>query len=515
MPAINLRAGESCLTIASQERWACRPALPPALWTWGANCWNILDGFCSTGQLHLYITAYGAAYDVTGSCFLLETRSSRILVDCGLFQGSERLERQNKIPPAILLQRLDAMVLTHGHLDHCGRLPLLVKAGYRGPIFATQGTIDIAQLILADAAKIQQDDAERENRKRSRKGSKPARPLFTISDAQRVSKQFHAIDYDLWVSIADGIKIRLVEAGHILGSSSVDMLVDEGDCRKRIIFSGDLGHWNAPIMRDPAQLEYADMVFMESTYGDRDHRPFDKSVEEFEHLVAAAVKKGGKIFIPTFAVGRAQEVLYRLAEMFRKGIIAGVPIYLDSPMAVTATEIYARHQGLMDEEARALHQSGQLRKDLSTLKTSVTAEESKALNAHAGPMIVLAGAGMCNAGRILHHLRNNLSRAETLVIIVGYQVKGSLGRRLLEGDKEVKILGDSIRVRATVASIGGFSAHAGQSDLMRWLAPLVRPELRIVLVHGESHPMQELSHLIESRFGLATEIPKLGDLISF
>ncbi len=463
----------------------------------------------------MQITLYGAAEEVTGSCYLLETNSTRLLIDCGMFQGSERLERQNRIPSNILSKKLDAVLLTHGHLDHCGRLPLLIKAGYSGPIFATEGTIDIASLIMNDSARIEEYDTDKENQKRKRNRQRLINPLFRVRDVTQVCRQFEPVNYNQWLQIAPGIQCQFVEAGHIIGSSCIELVIDADGGKKKIVFSGDLGQWNAPIVRDPARLNSADLVFMESTYGDRQHKSLKDTLAEFEDLIITTVNKKGKILIPTFAVGRAQLILYHMAAMFRDKKVPPFPIYLDSPMAIAATSLYTKHLKFMDEEARSLENSGQLRTDLATLKTCETAIESKALNAIDGPCLILAGAGMCNAGRILHHLRHCLGSPETVVIIVGYQAKGCLGRDLIEGASTVKILGETVHVRATVKGLGGFSAHAGQSDLLRWLEPMAAHHPRVVLTHGESHSINELAYQIKHRFDIECEKPKLEDVIIF
>ncbi len=463
----------------------------------------------------MQITLYGAAEEVTGSCYLLETNSTRLLIDCGMFQGSERLERQNRIPSNILSKKLDAVLLTHGHLDHCGRLPLLIKAGYSGPIFATEGTIDIASLIMNDSARIEEYDTDKENQKRKRNRQRLINPLFRVRDVTQVCRQFESVNYNQWLQIAPGIQCQFVEAGHIIGSSCIEVVIDADGGKKKIVFSGDLGQWNAPIVRDPARLNSADLVFMESTYGDRQHKSLKDTLAEFEDLIITTVNKKGKILIPTFAVGRAQLILYHMAAMFRDNKVPPFPIYLDSPMAIAATALYTKHLKFMDEEARSLENSGQLRKDLATLKTCETAIESKALNAIDGPCLILAGAGMCNAGRILHHLRHCLGSPDTIVIIVGYQAKGCLGRDLIEGASTVKILGETVHVRATVKGLGGFSAHAGQSDLLKWLEPMAVHHPRVVLTHGESHSINELAYQIKHRFDIECEKPKLEDVIIF
>lgn len=458
------------------------------------------------------ITLLGAANDVTGSCYLVQSGSTRFLVDCGMFQGSERLERLNKIPASINPAQLNAVLLTHGHLDHCGRLPLLMKSGFKGPVYATRGTIEIARLILSDAAHIQENDTERENRKRERAGLPPLEPLFETKDAERVMRQFRECKLAEPLKISKGVTVTLRDAGHILGSSSIEVSMENGESKK-IVFSGDVGQYNVPIMNDPYTIENTDVVFMESTYGDRDHRSFAGTVVEFESLVKAAVGKKGKVLIPTFAVGRAQMMLFCLAEMFRKKVIPPIPVFLDSPMAIAATRAYVENADSLDEEAAGLLGSGAIKRELATLVACETAAQSRALNAVSGPCVILAGAGMCNAGRILHHLRHNLWSPNTFVIIVGFQSKGSLGRSLIEGSDKVKIFGETIAVKATVKGLGGFSAHAGQSDLLRWLSSMTASKPRVVLTHGESHPMNVLSGCIEAKFGIRAETPRLGEVV--
>ncbi|MBX9690550.1 MAG: MBL fold metallo-hydrolase, partial [Candidatus Obscuribacterales bacterium] len=346
------------------------------------------------------ITLFGAASEVTGSAYYLESDSGTVLIDCGLFQGSSKLEKLNRIPAGLSCEKLDAVLLTHGHLDHCGRLPLLRRAGYRGPIYASAGSFDIARLILEDAARIQEDDAERENRKRKQNGLKAVKPLFSIKDVEKVLEQFRIVEFEKHLQIVPGIKARFVDAGHILGSSSIELMLSDDGSEKHVVFSGDIGQWNAPIVKDPSIIEKADLCFLESTYGDRDHRSLPDTLIELESLVKAAIERKGKILMPIFAVGRTQQVLYHFAEMFRKKLFEPFPIYLDSPMAIEATRLYANHPELMDEEALALQESGQLRRDLATLRICRSREQSQALNGIQGPCLILAGSGMCTAGRI-------------------------------------------------------------------------------------------------------------------
>lgn len=463
----------------------------------------------------MQITVYGAAQDVTGSCYLVETGNARLLVDCGLFQGSDRLERMNRIPRPLIDKKIDAVLITHAHLDHCGRLPMLVKAGYTGPIYATTPTSEISALILRDSARIEEEDTARENRRRAKENLPPMEPLYTTKDAERVLGQFRTIKYNTWTEVAEGFNIEFVEAGHILGSSCIEMVASQNGGRRRLVFSGDVGQWNVPIMRDPAKITNADVVFMESTYGDRDHRKLDDTLKEFHEIIIEAYKNKGRVLIPSFAVGRTQMLLYFFAEMFRKGMVPAFPIYLDSPMAIAATELYAKYPAYMDEEAHGLHTSGQLSYDLQTLHTCSTVDESKALNNVEGPCVIIAGAGMCNAGRILHHLKQSLDNPSTSVLIVGYQPRGSLGRMLIEGNPTVKMFGETVHVKAKIHGLGGFSAHAGQTDLLRWLEPMAHDKPRVVLVHGEPHPMNMLAQKIRQQFGIEPQLPKLGDTLEF
>lgn len=461
------------------------------------------------------ISFFGAANEVTGSCYVVKTDKARFLVDCGMFQGGRRLEAHNRIPSAIQPKELDAVILTHGHLDHCGRLPLLVASGYRGPIYATPGTIDIAIIILEDAASIQEHDTARENRKRIRAGLSRLEPLFDKRDVEHVINQFKAVPYGKSFEPVSGVTARFVEAGHILGSASVELFVQSADATKKVVFSGDLGQYNMPLMKDPSHIEDADLVIMESTYGDRDHRSIDDTVKEFQEIIEDASRHGGKVLIPVFAVGRVQLILYYLAQMFREKLIPPMPIYLDSPMAIAASQTYLDYAGDMDADVAELVKSGQLRRDLASLVTVESAEESVRLNSIEGPCIILAGAGMCNAGRILHHLRHNLYSPKCYVVIVGYQARGSLGRMLVDKEPKVKIFGETIAVNARVSGLGGFSAHGGQSDLLRWLAPMAKSKPQIILTHGESQPMQELGFQIKKRFGIAVQMPKMFETISF
>ncbi|MBI1175940.1 MBL fold metallo-hydrolase [bacterium] len=463
--------------------------------------------------LLMKITFFGAAGEVTGSAYLVQTEKSRLLIDFGMFQGESETAGKNCVPAGLDPTTIDAVVITHGHLDHTGRLPLLTKAGYRGPIHATSATIDMSGLILRDSAKVQAQDIERTNRKRLRAGKDLQEPLYNFDDVERTMQQFKAQPYREPVPIAPDVSVRFVEAGHMLGSASLQLTITESGRAKTVVFSGDLGPADLPVLRDAECLNHADLVIMESTYGDRDHRSLTDTLNEARDIIKEAVKLNGKILVPAFAVGRTQQIIYHVLAMFRNHEVPPFPIYIDSPMAIEATRIYEKHPELYDEEARRLADAGLLNLDLHGVKTCQTADESKALNDLSGTLMIIAGAGMCNAGRILHHLRNHLWKENTTVIIVGYQAEGSLGRLLVEGRPEVRIFGEEIAVKATIHSLGGFSAHAGQSDLMKWFNCLAHAKPQVVLTHGEAKGREPLAQLIKERHGLTARLPMFGETI--
>jgi len=460
------------------------------------------------------ITVHGAGGgEVTGSAYLLQIKQANVLVDLGLFQGARKVENYNHLPRQGALDRLDAVVLTHAHLDHTGRLPLLTKAEYRGPIYATPATIDIADLILRDSARLQKADVERQNRRRQRLGEAPIEPLYAEEDVERLRSLYRPLRYDESTVLAPGISIRVVEAGHMLGSVSIEMTVEEDGQRRVVIFSGDLGPRGAPLHRDPVPFKHADIVFMESTYGDRDHRSLRETAVQTREVVKTAVEASGKILVPVFAVGRTQLLLYLLAGAFQRGTLSPFPIYIDSPMAIEATKIYAKHTELFDDEALAMQASGELREHLGTAQFCQTADDSRALNGVPGPCLIMAGAGMCTGGRILHHFRHNLGRPGTTVLIVGYQGHGSLGRMLVDGKKAVTIFGEKIPVRASVHTFGGLSGHAGQSDLLHWLDSFAASGPRVFLTHGEDRARKSLGKIIEDRYRLRVDYPRLRETI--
>jgi metallo-beta-lactamase family protein len=432
-----------------------------------------------------------------------------------MFQGGRRDDRLNRLPARIMNRPLDAVVLTHGHLDHVGRLPLLARHGYRGFIHGTEATIEMASLILRDSARIQSGDLERTNRKRKRAGLDPLDPLYTAEDVEATLRLMRPLAYDSKTEVAPGVTVRAQEAGHMLGSVSLELTVNEAKGRKAVVFSGDIGPRGAAMLKDAEPFRDADLVFLESTYGDREHKPLDATLEETRAVVQDAVARRGKILVPAFAVGRVQQLLYYLADLMHAGEIERFPVFVDSPMAIEATRIYMDHPELFDEEMMAMRQDGVLQKFFDEHVTfSVTADQSRAINSMEGPLLVLAGAGMCNAGRILHHFRQNLWKPETAVIIVGFQSRRSLGRRLVDGARSVRIFGEEISVKASVHTLNGFSAHAGQTELIEWFDSLAGGKPSLVLTHGEEGPRQALAEKIADRHSIEAVLPKLNDTVS-
>jgi metallo-beta-lactamase family protein len=390
----------------------------------------------------------------------------------------------------------------------------MLRAGYEGPIYATPATIDVANLILKDSAHLQQADVERQNRKRQRFGEAPLLPLYSAQDVERLNPLYRPLGYDEPTALAPGISVRAIEAGHMLGSVSLELTVEEDGQKKVVVFSGDLGPRGAPLHRDPDPFKHADVVFMESTYGDRDHRSLAETAVATREAVKRAVESGGKVLVPVFAVGRTQLLLYLLAGAFQRGTLSPFPIFIDSPMAIEATKLYAKHVELFDEEALAMQRSGELRTNLETVRTCPTAADSRALNDFREPCLIMAGAGMCTGGRILHHFKYNLAKPSTTVIIVGYQSNGSLGRMLVDGKKTVSIFGERIPVRASVHTFGGLSGHAGQSDLVNWFDSLAASQPRVFLTHGEDRARKPLGRLLESRYRVPVEYPALRSVVA-
>lgn len=456
---------------------------------------------------------FGAAGEVTGSCTLVETDRARLLVDFGLHQGFKTAERRNRSLPPIRPGDLDAVLLTHAHLDHSGRLPMLPEAGFAGPIYATPASIELAQILLEDAAHLQQMDAERKNRHRSARGGRVVRPLYTQSDVSRVLPMYRPIEYDQPGEVAPGITARFVDAGHILGSASIELTIADGKQTRTVVFSGDIGPTGAPLLRDPVGFDHADVVVLESTYGDRDHRPLDQSIEELLDILRSARTPKGKVLIPAFAVGRTQNLIYIIGDLVRQGRLEHPQVYIDSPMATETTTLYRRYRNLFDEESWEIIDAGDSPLKFEGLRYTRTPDESRSLNPLGGGVIIISASGMMTGGRILHHLRHGLGRPETHVIVVGFQAEGTLGRRLVEGARRVNILGDQIEARAHIHTVNGLSAHAGQGELVGWLGRMARSRPRALLNHGENRQRGILAEKIRHDLGLEAELPDYADIV--
>jgi metallo-beta-lactamase family protein len=459
--------------------------------------------------MQIRLSFLGAAQNVTGSQYLLETDKTRLLVDCGLYQERE-LKGRNWSPFFMPPQSLEAALLTHAHLDHCGLLPRLVQQEFDQAIYCTAATAEITRIMLLDAGKLQEEDAEfkqRRHQKEKRKGEYPEIPLYTQADAEAVFPLFSPVKYGQPVRLSDGIEASFHDAGHVLGSSMVKLKIKQNGEQRTIIFSGDIGRWRKPMLKDPTLFDEADYVIMESTYGDRLLEPVEEAAREFAEIINATANKGGNIVIPSFALERSQELMYYLNKFRLEGRIPPLPVFVDSPMAVSITDVFGHHTELLDKEMRQLLSQGNSPFDFPELELVRTTEESKELNHLTGSNIIIAGSGMCTGGRIKHHLVNNISREESTILFVGYQASGTLGRHIVNGAKTVRILGQQYPVRARIAQVHGFSAHADRDELIKWLSGLTKPPRRVFITHGELDASKNLERLIREGKGWETLIP--------
>ena len=463
----------------------------------------------------MQLTFLGATMEVTGSSYLFETGGRKILIDCGMFQGSKIMSAMNRRAFAFSPGEIDCVLLTHAHIDHSGLLPKLCKAGFRGPIYATEGTIELCSIMLPDSAYIQEFDAEIENRKGKRMGRPPVEPLYTVEDAQASLKQFRPVEYEVDFSIGEGVHVHFHDAGHILGSSILEVHATESGKETQFLFSGDLGREDQPILQDPTVGTAADFVILESTYGDREHADVDWE-SRLAEIINETVDRKGNVIIPAFAVGRTQIILYYLSRLFQARRIPEIPVIIDSPLAIAATDIFRRNTQYYDKEARDIlknERQGPL--EMPQLRFTRTSDESKAINSMTTPAIIISASGMADAGRILHHLKHNLWRAESSVLFVGFQAEGSLGRRLVEGIKRVRVMGEEISVRAHIYNLEGMSAHADRNDIINWLTRIIPKPANIFLVHGEVASAESLSLLISNKLSIPAYIPRYGDVASF
>jgi metallo-beta-lactamase family protein len=457
------------------------------------------------------VTFWGAARTVTGSMHLVEYGKHRLLLDCGLFQGrrSEARERNSHFP--FDPRRVDAVVLSHAHMDHCGNLPNLVKQGFSGPIYCTPATRDLSAVMLADSAKIQEEDAAFLNRKR--RDEPPVEPLYRRPDVHRTMRLFEAFPYDRTFEIGRGVRVRYVDAGPLLGSAMVQLTIPTGGGERTLTFTGDLGRRNLPILRDPAPVPTGELLIAESTYGGRSHPPAEQMAEALAAVVRRTAERGGKVLVPAFSLGRTQTIIYFLQQLFRAGLLAPLPVFVDSPLAARATEVFRLHPDCFDEETALLLEDAPDLFGEGNVQYTRSVEESMRLNGRRDPCVIVAASGMCESGRILHHLRHNLEDGRNTVLIIGFQAAETLGRRLVEKRPEVKIHGRLMKVRAEVVVMNGFSSHADQDDFQAFLGPLAGTTRQVCLVHGEMDQAEKLAARLGALGFGAVRIPDRGETV--
>ena len=462
------------------------------------------------------IQFHGASREVTGSCYVLEADGVRFLVDCGMFQGGREARDKNHAAFEFNPREIDFVLLTHAHIDHSGMLPRLAADGFSGPIYTTHATSELLEIMLRDSAHIQEKEAEWGQYAKGRNSRKArdaeVKPLYIVDEAEACLTQLREVTYDTELSPHASVRCKFREAGHILGSAIIEVWVEDAGRTQKLVFSGDLGNAGQPILQDPAIIESADVLLIESTYGNRLHKTMDQTMDELVHAVTDTLKrKGGNVIIPAFTVGRTQEILYLLYDLVRQGRLHDLDIYVDSPMATSATAITMKHIELMDTEARGLMQWMRSGKNVPRIQFTETVQDSMALNHIQGGAIIISASGMCDAGRIKHHLRYNLGRPECSVLITGFQAGGTLGRRLVDGAKMVRIFGQDIPVRADLYTIGGLSAHADQAGLLSWLGHFRKPPHHTFIVHGEENVAFGFADLIRKNWNWHVEVPGYRD----
>ncbi len=453
------------------------------------------------------LTFCGGARTVTGSSFLLDAAGMKILIDCGMFQGGKRLRERNYSNYPYDPAEIDYIILSHAHIDHSGLIPRVVRDGFRGRILATKATVSLAGIMLPDSGHIQTMEAEWINRKNARAGRPLVEPLYTVEDAYDSLEYFQGIDYYETQTITPEITLKFYDAGHILGSAIIELTITENGSREKLVFTGDLGKSNQPIIRDPDILEDADYLILEGTYGTRDHELEEQKLDVLQTIIHKTVAQQGNIVVPSFAVGRTQELLYYLSKMMRQHKIPNIPTYIDSPLAISATEIFSRHPECYDVEMRQMLYSGKDPFGFPEVVYTRTADESREINKLPGGALIISASGMAEAGRIKHHLKHNIWRPESTILFVGYQARGTLGRVIRDGAKKVKLFREEIVVKSSIESIDGFSAHADRSELIGWVSKLRKKPKQVILVHGEEEVLTSFSSLIEEELGLPTYIP--------
>ena len=453
------------------------------------------------------LTFLGANHEVTGSCTMLEAAGQRFLIDYGMEQGKNVYENQ---PLPVAPGEIDFVLITHAHIDHTGLLPLLAHNGFRGRIYATIPTVELCGIMLRDSAHIQEFEAEWKNRKGKRSGAEPVEPMYTIQDAEAACRLFLGVEYGKRIQLAPGIEARFVDVGHLLGSASIELWITEGSTTTKLVFSGDIGNLNQPIIKDPTYIQQADYVFMESTYGDRNHDPRPDYVAELAKILQRTFDRGGNVVVPSFAVGRTQEMLYFLREIKEKGLVKGhgnFPVYIDSPLATEATRIFRdTDPDCFDAQTRALLEKGIDPINVPGLRISVTSDDSRMINTDRTPKVILSASGMCEAGRIRHHLKHNLWRPECSIVFVGYQSEGTMGRQLLDGLTSIKLFGEKIAVRAEICSFKFMSSHADKNGLIHWLEVQGQKPRKVFIVHGEETAALSFCETLQG-LGYTAEVP--------
>ena len=459
------------------------------------------------------LTFIGAAHEVTGSCHLLEACGLKVLVDCGMEQGVNKFENA---PMPVSYADIDYVLVTHSHIDHVGMLPYIYANGFRGQVLTTRATSDLCEIMLKDCAHIQESEAEWKNRKAMRAGKPEVPPIYTMDDAVGVLDHFVPCDYGVTIQLKPGFDVRFTDVGHLLGSASIEIWMKEEDCSRKIVFSGDIGNKNKPLIRSPQYIHQADYVVMESTYGDRLHKISGDGnrVEEFARIIDETLGRGGNVVIPAFAVGRTQEVLNYIRIMKEQNLVKSRPdftVYLDSPMAVEATAVFKENMlDCYNDETKALIKKGVNPISFPGLKLSVTSEDSKAINFDEEPKVIISAAGMCDAGRVRHHLKHNLWRPECTILFAGYQAVGTLGRSIIEGREEVKLFGESIEVKAQISRIEGISGHADQNGLLEWIGSYMEPPKHVFVVHGDDEVCDNFAAAVTEKFGIEASAPFSG-----
>ncbi|HNF94565.1 MAG TPA: MBL fold metallo-hydrolase [Anaerolineales bacterium] len=458
------------------------------------------------------INFHGAAHTVTGSQHLLEINGQKLLLDCGMYQGKRAESYDRNLNFHYDPRDVDAVILSHAHIDHSGNLPNLVKQGFEGPIFATNATKDIASVMVADSGRIQESDAEFVNKKRAQRGEEPIEPLYTEQDAEAVAGMFVGKSYEEVFEPIPGVQARFYEAGHILGSASVSLMIEEKGKKTHLWFSGDIGRYKLPLLRDPILPSHADYLIMESTYGDKKHNDPDLAFKEFEEVVKRTIHRGGKVIVPAFAVGRTQEIVYHLNQMMYERGVPRVPVYVDSPLAVKASDIFKNHLECFDDETRKfVAESRHPALDFDMLSYIRSVEESKALNERKDPMVIISASGMAETGRIVHHIRNNIENPRNTICIVSWQAPNTMGRRLADREPEIRIFGEAYKLKCEVATIGGLSGHAGQDLLVEYATSVKQSVKDVFLVHGEENQATTLTALLKERGMSRVHYPEMHD----